>query len=181
MMELVLELRTITGKSSMDISESRSRIWWIPSWMNWKKCRRPIELPMGRHRHYALFGFHGKNNRFILNRGGLILKKINLTFVETRTVVELGQKSIFPLATSPKSINNTSRKRIPRKVEKREHGSLFPHTGDYRDIMNNFRLRPKEDIFIDAAGRNRIGIIRSLFTRINPIKKTRYGWENSNT
>ena len=40
MMELVLELRTITGKSSMDISESRSRIWWIPSWMNWKKCRR---------------------------------------------------------------------------------------------------------------------------------------------
>ena len=40
MMELVLELRTITGKSSMDISESRSRIWWIPSWMNWKSCRR---------------------------------------------------------------------------------------------------------------------------------------------
>ena len=44
MMELVLELRTITGKSSMDISESRSRIWWIPSWMNWKKCRRLLRI-----------------------------------------------------------------------------------------------------------------------------------------
>ncbi len=38
LLELALEMRTVTGKkSSMDISKSHSRIWWIPSWTNWKK------------------------------------------------------------------------------------------------------------------------------------------------
>ena len=40
LLELALELRTVSGKNSMAISKSRSRIWWIPSWMNSKSCRR---------------------------------------------------------------------------------------------------------------------------------------------
>ena len=40
LMELALELHTVNGKNSMDISKSHSRIWWIPSWTNSKICRR---------------------------------------------------------------------------------------------------------------------------------------------
>ena len=36
----VTEAARSVVKSSMAISKSRSRIWWIPSWMSWKSCRR---------------------------------------------------------------------------------------------------------------------------------------------
>ena len=40
LMELALELRTVSGKSSMAISKSRSRTRLMKSWMNSKSCQR---------------------------------------------------------------------------------------------------------------------------------------------
>ncbi len=40
LLELALELRTVSGKKQYAYLKSRLKIWWIPSWMSWKSCRR---------------------------------------------------------------------------------------------------------------------------------------------